>query len=100
MGKEAKQTNYVCLNLFAFGPTQIEPPAFIQLKSIWNKRNFLFTYLYTVKPVYNSHPWDPKIEAVVDRWSLFRGSLYYTVCNWDHKIEAVVARWPLFRGGR
>ena len=34
-------------------------------------------YIYTVKPVYNGHPWDPKIEAVVDRWSLFRGSLYY-----------------------
>ncbi len=29
---------------------------------------------YTVKPVYNHHPWDPKLEAVVDRWSLFRGS--------------------------
>ena len=28
----------------------------------------------TVKPVYNDHPWDPKIVAVVDRWSLFRGS--------------------------
>ena len=26
----------------------------------------------TVKPVYNDHPWDPKIVAVVDRWSLFR----------------------------
>ncbi len=25
----------------------------------------------TVKPVYNGHPWDPKIVAVVDRWSLF-----------------------------
>jgi hypothetical protein len=57
-------------------------------------------FLNTVKPVYNGQPWDPKIEAVVDRWSLFRGSLYYTICNWDHKIEAVVARWPLFRGGR
>ena len=31
----------------------------------------------TVKPVYNGHPWDPKIEAIVDRWPLFRGSLYY-----------------------
>ena len=30
---------------------------------------------YTVKPVYNDHPWDPKIVAVVDRWSLFRGHL-------------------------
>jgi hypothetical protein len=27
----------------------------------------------TVKPVYNGHPWDPKIAVVVDRWSLFRG---------------------------
>ncbi len=39
-----------------------------------NKRN----KRHTVKPVYNGHPWDPKIEAVVDRWPLFRGSLYYT----------------------
>ncbi len=31
----------------------------------------------TVKPVYNGHPCDPKFEAVVDRWPLFRGSLYY-----------------------
>ncbi len=31
----------------------------------------------TVKPVYNGHTWGPKIEAVVDRWPLFRGSLYY-----------------------
>jgi hypothetical protein len=27
----------------------------------------------TVKPVYTDHPWDPKLVAVVDRWSLFRG---------------------------
>ncbi len=26
----------------------------------------------TVKPVYNDHPWDPKIVAVGDKWSLFR----------------------------
>ena len=29
----------------------------------------------TVKLVYNDQPWDPKIGAVVDRWSLFRGNL-------------------------
>ena len=29
----------------------------------------------TVKPVYNDHPRDPKFVAVVDRRSLFRGSL-------------------------
>ena len=28
----------------------------------------------TVKPVYNDHRWDPKLVAVVDRWSLFRGN--------------------------
>ncbi len=28
----------------------------------------------TVKPVYNDFPMDPKIVAVVDRWSLFKGS--------------------------
>jgi hypothetical protein len=29
---------------------------------------------YTVKYEYHNHPWDPKIVAVVDRWSLFRGT--------------------------
>ncbi len=29
----------------------------------------------TVKPVYNDHFRDPKFVAVVDRWSLFRGSI-------------------------
>ncbi len=29
---------------------------------------------YAVKPVYNGHPRDLKIVAVVDRWSLFRGT--------------------------
>ena len=54
----------------------------------------------TVKPVYNGHPWDPKIEAVVDRWPLFRSRLYYTICNWAFKMVVFVARWPLFGGGR
>jgi hypothetical protein len=27
----------------------------------------------TVKPVYNGHPWDPKIVAVVHMWLLLRG---------------------------
>ncbi len=30
--------------------------------------------IYTVKPVFNDLPWDPKCVAVVDRCSLFRGS--------------------------
>ncbi len=56
--------------------------------------------MLTVKPVYNGHPWDPKIVAVVDRWSLFRGSLYYKNDNWAFLMVAFVGRWPLFRGGR
>ncbi len=31
----------------------------------------------TVKPVYNGHPRETKIEAVVYRWLLFRGNIYY-----------------------
>jgi hypothetical protein len=27
----------------------------------------------------DGHPWDPKIVAVVDWWSLFRGSMYYII---------------------
>ncbi len=48
----------------------------------------------TVKPVYNDHPWDPKFEAVVDRWSLSRG-LCYKDLNWDSKIVVAVGRWSL-----
>jgi hypothetical protein len=33
------------------------------------KKNFVIP----VKPACNSHPWDPKIVAVVHRWPLFRG---------------------------
>jgi len=40
----------------------------------------------TVKPVYNDHPRDPKIVAVVDRWSLFRGHLCQKKLNLDLKI--------------
>ena len=31
---------------------------------------------YTVKPVYNDHPWDQKKVVVVQRWSLFGGSQF------------------------
>ncbi len=40
----------------------------------WNQMNCSMSHLmYTVKPVYNDHPWDTKFVAVVDRWSLFIG---------------------------
>jgi hypothetical protein len=34
---------------------------------------FVFNFIGRVKPVYNGHPWDPKIVAVVHMWPLFRG---------------------------
>ncbi len=54
----------------------------------------------TVKPVYNDHARDPKIVAVVVRWSLFEGHLCYKRSHWDLKIVAVVDRGLLFGGGR
>jgi hypothetical protein len=39
---------------------------------------FFNSYSYTVKPVYNHHPWNPKTVALGDRWSLFRG---YLLCK-------------------
>ena len=32
-----------------------------------------------VKLVYNDHPWDPKIEAVINRWSMFKGHLCFRI---------------------
>ena len=43
--------------------------------------------------MYNSHPWDPKVVVVVDRWSLFKGHLCHT---WDLKTVVAVERWSLF----
>jgi len=34
----------------------------------------------TVKPLYSEQPWDLKLMAVVDTWSLFRGS--FVLLNW------------------
>jgi len=74
-------------------------------REIWN---FLLTQLHhrrnkwhTVKLVYNDHPWDPKFVAVVDWWSLFRGSFML----WKLKLRSqncgrcrqavVIWRWSL-----
>ena len=54
----------------------------------------------TVKPVYNDHPWDPKIVAVIDRWSLFRGRLCSKSSKWDLQMVVVIYKWSLFGGGR
>ncbi len=47
------------------------------------------------EPTYKDHPWDPKIEAVVDRWSLFRGHLCNKNSKWDLKMVVVIDRWSL-----
>jgi len=56
---------------------------------------------HEVKLEYKDHPWDPKVVAVVDRWSLFRGPLCYKKnSKLDVKIVAVIDRWSLFGDGR
>ncbi len=47
---------------------------------------------YTVNFVYNNHPWDPKIVAVVDRCSLFRGHLFNKSSQRDLKMVVVIKR--------
>jgi hypothetical protein len=56
---------------------------------------FFASHKSTIKLVYNDHPWVPKIvAAVVDKWSLFRGSLNVET-GWDSKIVVFVDRWSL-----
>ena len=43
-------------------------------------------------------PYEPKIVAVVDRWSLLRGHLCYKI-ELGLKIVAVINWWLLFGGG-
>ena len=57
-------------------------------------------FLCTVKPVYNDHPQDPKIVAVVDWWSLLRGHLCCVHSKWGLKSGycrevVVIRRWSL-----
>jgi len=60
----------------------------------------IFFECNTSKPLYNDHPWDPKIVAVVYRWSLFRGHSCSKRSIWNLKIVVVIDRWSLFGGGR
>jgi hypothetical protein len=56
--------------------------------------------LSTFKPLYNDHPWDPKIVVVVDRWSLLKGHLCNKSSKCDLIMVVVIDRWSLFGGGR
>ncbi len=62
--------------------------------------NRVWLYLQTVKPVYKDHHWNPKLVAIVDRWSLFRGHLCKKALNgttkWWLSLKAVAFRkWLL-----
>ena len=61
----------------------------------------IMAFMYSqTKLVYNDNPWDPKIVAAVDRWSLFRGQLCFKGVKWDLKMVVVVGRWSIIVGGR
>ncbi len=52
-----------------------------------------------IKFVNSDHPWDHKIVAIVDGWSLFTGHLGSKSPKWDLNM-VVIGRWSLFVGGR
>jgi len=67
-------------------------------------RTWVFHFFFnwnTVKPVYNDHSWDPKIVAVVDRWSLCRGSFMMWQVNLGPQNSGrcgqvgIIRRWSL-----
>ena len=81
------------------GPFKIHSKniVFCSLTPFVLKQIVLFLFCQkTVIPVYNDHPRDPKIVAVVYRLPLFGGHLCYKRSNWDLKID----RWSLFGAGR
>ena len=57
-------------------------------------------FISTVKPVYNDNPQNPKFVAVVERWSLFRGSFMLYEVKMAPKMVVVVGRWSLFGADR
>ena len=61
-----------------------------------NEKLYIYPHVNTVNPVYSDHPRDPNIVAVVNRWSLIRGSLCYTHWNHNPNIVVVVNKWSLF----
>ncbi len=62
----------------------------------------IYLLAHTVKPIYNSHRWDPKKVAVVQRWPVFGGFSIKIVLKISlaRLVLAAVDRWPLFRGSR
>ncbi len=73
-------------------------PHFVESKPY---KQTMTTISYTVKPVYNDHPWDPKIVAVVDTWLLFRdylssirskcaGVTFQIICQFSASIKTTI----------
>jgi hypothetical protein len=50
-------------------------------------------FVCTVKPVYNDHPWDRKKVVVVQRWSLFRGSICHKKISEQENVGVVWKLW-------
>jgi hypothetical protein len=68
-------TAILCGGEYVYGAVTTNCTIFSQSSNTWIEVNTIFIG-NTVKPVHKGHPWDPKIEAVVDRW-LFRSRVYY-----------------------
>ncbi len=73
---------------------------FVRVDQIKKSRRTELKLKYTLKPLYNYHPWDPKVVSVVERWSLFRGHLCNKSFTWDLEMVVILDRWSLFGGGQ
>ena len=54
--------------------------------------------MYTVNHDYIDHPRDPKFVAVVDRWSLYRGSFMLWKLKLGPQNSVTVDKWSLLGG--
>ncbi len=68
--------------------------------SLSGKNVFKSAVPFKACTVYNDHPRDPRIVAIFERCSLFRGHLSSKSSKWSHKTVVVIDMWSLFGGGR
>jgi hypothetical protein len=60
----------------------------------------MFFYLFTVKPVYNGHPWDPEKVTVVQRVAVVQRLVQNTWLSCSMIIRAGDLGRSLLTGGR